>query len=78
MIAVAKQELKSPADKRYGYAFGCEGTVSLKDAMEALGKVSRATIDRRLEKGLLRKGKDGGRVVICAKSLRNYLHSLES
>lgn len=76
MIAVT-EEKTSPADERYGYQFGCDGVVSVRDAMEALGGVSKATIYRRFEEGLLRHGREKGRAVVCRRSLREYLSGLE-
>lgn len=78
MIATSNEELITPADRSFGYRFGCEGVLSIEKAREALGGVCRMTIYRRVNEGLLRKGQDKRRVVICRRSLREYLSGLES
>ncbi len=79
MIATAvADELVTPADRRFGYRFGCEGVLTISQVIDALGGVSRATVYRRIDEGLLRKGKDKRRAVICRRSLREYLSGLES
>lgn len=62
---------------RWGYPFGVDGIANLEAACEMFGGISRATLDRRAEEQLIRKGKDRGRVVYCVKSIRDYVASLE-
>lgn len=62
---------------RWGYTFGVDGIANLGEACQMFGGISRATLDRRAEEQLIRKGKDRGRVVYCLRSIRNYIESLE-
>jgi hypothetical protein len=65
------------ADAKWGYRFGIDGVVSIEQAQSALANASRNSINRRIADGLLRTGKDVGRVVICKRSLTNYIAGLE-
>lgn len=78
MIAATKDELKTPADKQYGYRFGCDGLIGFDEARELLGGVCRKTLYRRIEEGLIRKGNIKKKSVICRRSLVEYISSLES
>ena len=73
----ATERPRTPADEQYGYAFGCDGMVSVKSAMAFLD-VGRSTIYRLIDKGSLRKGRIGPTVRICRRSLVNYATSRES
>lgn len=75
-LAVIDEPL-SDADRSYGYRFGCEGIVAIPQACEMLGGVSEATLFRRIADDKFRVGREGGRTVICKKSLINYIASLE-
>jgi hypothetical protein len=77
-LAVVSDEELSPADRAHGgKVFGCAGVVDLEGACEMLGGASRQTIDRRVLEGLIRKGKDKGRVVYCRQSILDYLRKIE-
>jgi len=68
------------ADAEFGYRFGCDGLTSLNEARSILGGVSTDTVDRLAVENLIRKGKrrgPNGRIVICRRSLMNYIASLE-
>lgn len=78
MATATKSELQSPASMRWGYEFGCDGIVSIREAAKMLGGVSLTTVYRRISEGLLRHGVDGGRAIICRRSLTEYIASLES
>ena len=59
----------TPAEKRWGFGFGCDGTLSRQEAAEFLGVHAR-TIDRLYRLGRIRKGKNLlGQVRICKRSL---------
>lgn len=72
---------RTPAEKRWGYTFGERGVCPIDDAAKLLG-CSRRTVERRVQEGYLRKGyaKPGAitsGVVICRRSIEDYLRSLE-
>ncbi len=69
--------LERPADRRFGYRFGCDGVIGLEEALKMLGNPSRTTIDRRCDELKIRKGRDGQRVVFCIRSINEYIASLE-
>lgn len=78
-VGIAKQTLKGPADEMYGYAFGCDGLVSFKEACKLLGGICSKTLYRRIADGSIRKGKLGTKkAVICKRSLQEYIQGLES
>lgn len=68
---------ETDSDRSWGYRFGCDGIVSLADAAVMLAGVSTRTVERRIVDGLLRPGKLGGRLVICRRSLNEYISTLE-
>lgn len=76
-----KDEL-TDANKKWGYTFGCEGVVSLIDAGELLGVPSKNTVKDYADKGYIRIGKHKAskfsKVVICRRSINEYLDSLET
>jgi hypothetical protein len=65
------------ADKKWGYRFGVDGIVNTADAAILLGKRSVETVERRIAEGCFRSGKDHGRLVICKRSLLDYIAGLE-
>ena len=67
----------TPADRKFGYRFGVDGLMAQEEAIEFLGNPSLSTIDRRVEEGKLRRGKDKGRVVLCRRSVVEYVASCE-
>jgi hypothetical protein len=64
-------------DRRYGYAIGVDGLVSLSDASALLGGVSRSTLDRLALAGSIRKARVGGKVCYCRRSLSEYIRTTE-
>lgn len=70
------------ADKQFGYRFGCDGLMSIDEACKFLGGVSRHTLARRADAGLIRTGRQSdrgsGRTVFCRRSVEEYAASLES
>lgn len=68
---------ETESDRKWGYRFGVEGIVSLEEAAAMLAGCSTRTVERRIEQGLIRPGKHGGRLVICKQSLLDYIASLE-
>ena len=66
------------ADRKYGYRFGCDGLMSIEETCEFLN-ISRWTLNARIDAGHIRKGKhlDGRAVVICRRSVQEYLSRLE-
>ena len=80
-MVMTKQPLQTPAEKRWGYRFGERGVVPIAEAASLLGKSER-TVERRIEQGYLRRGyaKPGvpqSGIVVCRRSLDDYLASLE-
>jgi hypothetical protein len=67
-----------PADRKWGYRFGVDGIVKAKEAQTMLGNLSRSCLDKRAVEGKIRRGKEGGRTVFCARSIRQYLQGLEN
>lgn len=65
------------ADRKCGYRFGVDGLVTIADAAKMLGNCSERTVERRLADGLFRCGREGGRCVICKRSLTDYIATLE-
>jgi hypothetical protein len=68
------------ADKQYGFRFGCDGLMSVPQAREFLGDISKHTLYRKIRAGLIRKGNigEGGRTVICRRSVIEYIATMES
>lgn len=75
-LAVADTD-STEADRKHGYRFGCDGIVNMKQAAEMLGGVNERTVVRRIDAGVFRVGREGGRVVICKRSILDYIASLE-
>ncbi|QDU15494.1 Helix-turn-helix domain protein [Gimesia maris] len=66
------------ADAKYGYRFSCDGVMDVKEAGDMLGVCER-TVWNYIEQGRFRHGNHpGGKKIICIRSIRDYLASLES
>ena len=65
------------SDRRYGYRFGCSNTVSVSEAARMLG-VSRPTVYRRIDEGLLRRGEHLGNPCVCVESIRRLMEPIEA
>lgn len=74
---VKHDELKTPADEKWGYQFGVDGLLSAEDACNFLGGCHRHTLDNYAADGKIRKGKSGNRIVICRRSLEEYVSNIE-
>lgn len=72
---------ESPANKKFGYVFGCDGVVDYKGASRLLGVSSRDTIRGMADRGLIRKGqhtgKSNAKAAFCRRSILEYLASIE-
>ncbi len=69
---------QTPADKKHGYEFGCDGVMDYATAAEKLG-VSKRTIERYAEQGRFRSGKHpGSKSVVCRRSINEYMATLEN
>lgn len=84
MITNVEEKLTA-SDEQYGYRYGCEGIISIQGAAKFIG-VHENTIRRLCNDGFLRKGKRPygtenkeklKRVVVCRRSLREYVESTE-
>lgn len=80
MSAKTKNKLIG-SDADYGYEFGCDGTMSVKQAAAMIG-IHRNSVIRFCEDGRLRGGKlpvsdrqdpDRGRRIVCTRSVRNLI-----
>ncbi|QDV53733.1 helix-turn-helix domain-containing protein [Gimesia fumaroli] len=80
-MATNTTEQLTGADEDYGYLFGCDGLLSLKQAAKKLG-VHVNSIRRFCEDGRLRGGKlpvaegednSKGKRVVCTRSVRNLI-----
>lgn len=67
----------SAASRQFGYTFGDEGVVTMKEACRLLG-MCRDTVKLKAAAGQIRIGSDGGRIKLCRRSIREYLATLES
>ncbi|SFJ27219.1 MerR family transcriptional regulator [Planctomicrobium piriforme] len=69
---------RGDADLEHGYVFGCDGLMGVSEVCDHLS-IGRATLDRLVVRGALRKGKDGetGRVSICKRSVMEYVRGME-
>lgn len=67
------------ATEIYGYAFGCDGLMSSKDACQFLAGLSIDTLDQLARDGRVRKGKiPGGRkVCFCRRSVIEFARRME-
>jgi hypothetical protein len=75
------KDTASPADLRWGYRFGVEGVVPIKEAARLMACSTR-TVERRVQAGLLRRGYRMPGVptsgaVICRRSLNDHLSQME-
>ena len=73
---------KSPADMKWGYEFGCDGTLDYNDAFDRLGVRSKDTVRKLAREGLIRKGQHAGaansKAMFCKRSVVEYVRSRES
>ena len=69
----------SVADQHFGFTFGVDGLMSYEQACEFLGGISVSTLKRLLEDGPIRRGRHphGRRVVVCRRSVMNYIADME-
>jgi len=72
---------QTPANKKHGYQFGCDGVVDYNGAFKLLGVSSRDTVRKMARSGLIRQGQHAGssnaKAVFCIRSIHEYLNSLE-
>jgi hypothetical protein len=73
---------QKPADQRWGYRFGCDGIVPSDEARTLLGGVCDRTLRRYRSRNLIRvgyrqPGNPASGVVVCRRSLMDYLASCE-
>lgn len=75
---MATKQVLSPADARWGYSFGVDGLWSREKAAEWLG-CSIRTVDRRCERGRIRRGKDPDTrmIAVCKRSVINFVSMME-
>jgi hypothetical protein len=64
------------ADKTWGFRIGCEGMVSIREAMRHLG-VGRTKVWQLQKEGKIRWGNIGRKVVICRRSMNEFLKTVE-
>lgn len=74
---IAAKTTDRPADRQYGYDFGCEGVVTRENAMQLLD-CAKSTLYRLCAAGVVRRGKLGPRARFCKRSILEHLRSLES
>lgn len=76
-VKLAEKQM-SPADQKWGYRFGADGLMSLKETREFLS-MSDDTIARLADAGKIRRGKNGenGWSMYCRRSVTEYASSLE-
>lgn len=69
----------SPADDHFGYPFGVDGLMSIEEACDFLGKISRDTLGRLVAEGSIRKGHfpKRNKAVVCRRSVTEYAKSTE-
>jgi predicted DNA-binding transcriptional regulator AlpA len=71
---------KKPADVRWGFAFGVDGVLTMKETCAAL-KTSRQTVWRLSTEGRIRQGNlrgPGTSVRYCKRSVDRFIQSLEA
>lgn len=72
---------ETPADKKHGYTFGCDGVVDLDTACHLLGVSAKSTVTSYAERGFIRigqhKGSKTAKKCVCRRSITEYLSSLE-
>lgn len=81
-MAVTAKSTESPAEQKFGYQFGIEGLMTLKQAAAHLS-VSRTTLFDLVDKGRIRVGRSPGeaqqrRYRFCKRSILDYCKSLET
>lgn len=72
-----KPKLARPSDVQWGFPFGVDGCVSILEAAEMLGGLSKRSVFRLIHDGKIRRGKIGSRAVVCKRSLHSYLANSE-
>jgi hypothetical protein len=65
------------ADDKWGFEFGCNGVVDMREASRLLAEASRSTLTRYAEAGSIRRGRIGGRVVFCRRSIESFIQNAE-
>ena len=68
----------SASDRAYGWRFGVQGVVSLRQAISLLGDVHRSTVWRLAKSGAIRRGELGTRSVYCFYSILRFLQGIEA
>jgi excisionase family DNA binding protein len=71
---------KKPADVRWGFAFGVDGILTMKETCAVL-KTTRQTVWRLANDGRIRRENlngPGTSVRFCKRSVERYVQSLES
>ena len=80
MSATTKKP-NSPAEQKYGYAFGCDGLMTYSEACQflavSLRKLYELIDEERIRKGKLTSSKQGS-VRLCRRSVVLYAASLEA
>ena len=74
---VTASETMSPAERKFGYPFGVDGVIGRKQAEQLLA-CHTATLYRLCQKGIVRRGRLGGRARFCRRSITEYLRSIEA
>jgi hypothetical protein len=64
------------ADKSWGFRFGCDGVVSVNEAMEHLG-IARTKLYELKNSGKIRTGKIDRKTVVCRRSMNEFLKTVE-
>lgn len=80
-----KAQVATPAEAKWGYRFGVNGTCTVEEAARRLSVTTR-TVWTMINQGLIRKGniitttKAGarGKAVICRRSLDDHLAACET
>jgi hypothetical protein len=75
-MPVTKEQ--SPAEKRWGYTFGCDGIVTSRAARAMLDLESNETLKEYAERGLIRigyriPGVPSSGITVCRRSLMAFL-----
>ena len=77
MLTVVQDELTNEADRKHGYRFGVDGLMNIEEVAKVLGGCTTRTVENRIADGCFRSGKDKGRLVVCRRSLMDYIAGLE-
>ncbi len=76
-MARATDTTTRPANREYGYQFGCDGVMTVPQAMAFLS-CSRSAVYRLIKDGKIRRGKLGPAARICRRSIAQYLDTIET